>query len=603
LKTKLFTSLVLAILMFSAMSIGVVKAQDTTTVADQFEITLLAPNTNPARNAWSSLIFEELKKIGIETDLFQAGWDIVGPRTFAYEADENGIPTWDEGGYDIFFVGLSGALEYDPTDSYCSCSYSPSGGNFAWYENSEVDTLLSAYTSELDAVARAAIAKDLQAHFAEDLPYISIANTAGLWAHSDALDWTDEEFLFLSTTNFADGWKDLTGPSSLVYAHSYELTEFSPFVIQSYIAAAYLNPILPGLFERDVNDANYAYKPMLASALTWNTEKTEATVDLRTDVKFSDGTFMDADDVVNTYRLHMTPATGSTSYATLDTFLDTAGKGNNTVEKVDADTVKFYFKDPYFLAESIMALGIMPESVLGNYLTPAQADYDYNSDPATYLVGAGPYKYSDHDPTNNNFKIEAVTGYWGGDVGMDEVLFNKYGNKEAAIAALEGGDVDVIDAQFVVDAAEVEDIAGVDYVAITDFGTQFMTVNMLHPIVGTGVDTPLGKEDPTKAADAAKYVRQAISHMVPRETIVDTILKGVGSIGTSLWPDAAAGYDDSLVPDAYSLTTAMDLMKQAGYFAEEDETSDSDVSPLANFLFMAFSAFALSAIVMKKRSN
>ena len=41
---------------------------------------------------------------------------------------------------------------------------------------------------------------------------------------------------------------------------------------------------------------------------------------------------------------------------------------------------------------------------------------------------------------------------------------------------------------------------------------------MKHPVFGTGVDTPLGKQDPSRAAEAARYVRQAMSHLIDRQT-------------------------------------------------------------------------------------
>src|SRR5207247_11136254 len=83
-----------------------------------------------------------------------------------------------------------------------------------------------------------------------------------------------------------------------------------------------------------------------------------------------------------------------------------------------------------------------------------------------------------------------------------------------------------------------------------------MGFNMQHPIFGTGVDTPLGKSDPSKAALAAKDVRQAISHAVPRDLIVQQLLLGYAYPGITT-PVAGkyqtgiavkAGFDTSLKP-------------------------------------------------------
>ncbi|MHA2250296.1 MAG: ABC transporter substrate-binding protein [Candidatus Kariarchaeaceae archaeon] len=88
---------------------------------------------------------------------------------------------------------------------------------------------------------------------------------------------------------------------------------------------------------------------------------------------------------------------------------------------------------------------------------------------------------------------------------------------------------------------------------------------MDHPILGTGVDTPLGRADPTKAEEAARYIRQAISHRVPREEIVNEIFRGVGFAGSTLWPKLALGYNNSLEPYEYDLQKAKELINKAGY--------------------------------------
>jgi len=59
-----------------------------------------------------------------------------------------------------------------------------------------------------------------------------------------------------------------------------------------------------------------------------------------------------------------------------------------------------------------------------------------------------------------------------------------------------------------------------------------MSVNMKHPVIGTGELTPLG------TPLAAKYLRKAISHACPREVIVDQILDGLGAPATTAIPDS-----------------------------------------------------------------
>ncbi|MHA1203457.1 MAG: hypothetical protein ACTSSL_00745, partial [Candidatus Heimdallarchaeaceae archaeon] len=77
-----------------------------------FYINLLSPNTNPARNQWAALMENQLPKIGIGIAFHEStGWGNIMPRTWSYPVGEDGkfdyIPTYEDGGYDILFVGWS----------------------------------------------------------------------------------------------------------------------------------------------------------------------------------------------------------------------------------------------------------------------------------------------------------------------------------------------------------------------------------------------------------------------------------------------------------------------------------------------------------------
>ncbi|MGC9780859.1 MAG: hypothetical protein HZR80_16570 [Candidatus Heimdallarchaeota archaeon] len=78
-----------------------------------FTISILAPNTNPLRNQVATLIVEQLPKIGIGIDVFNlTGWSQISPRTLGYPGPYP-IPTYAEGGYDVFFMGWASGLDVD----------------------------------------------------------------------------------------------------------------------------------------------------------------------------------------------------------------------------------------------------------------------------------------------------------------------------------------------------------------------------------------------------------------------------------------------------------------------------------------------------------
>jgi len=96
-------------------------------------------------------------------------------------------------------------------------------------------------------------------------------------------------------------------------------------------------------------------------------------------------------------------------------------------------------------------------------------------------------------------------------------------------------------------------------------GRQEFGYNMRHPIFGTGVDTPLGKSDSTRAAEAAKYIRQAFDFAIPRTLIINNLLAGEGLPGITPMAPTQPFFDDSLTARPYDLDEAKRLLELAGY--------------------------------------
>ena len=103
-----------------------------------------------------------------------------------------------------------------------------------------------------------------------------------------------------------------------------------------------------------------------------------------------------------------------------------------------------------------------------------------------------------------------------------------------------------------------------------------MGVNMKHPVIGTGTDTPYAQQYPgnaTAAANAARWIRQAISYATPRDQIITNLLNGAGvaAITTPVvgnYKTGAAltqGFNTALQPYPYNLTKAGQLLQSAGY--------------------------------------
>ncbi len=161
-----------------------------------FDITVLSPNTNPARNKWSIAYVEELPKIGIGvTDHVSTTWGPIIDRTFGYAgASADGNPgDYASDGFDILFVGYSWDLDWDPTGIYQASGLCGTGScdNFMNFEDATVSGLVEDYLSELDFDKRLVIVKDLQQALFDSIPVIPILYPQSHWAWYDGITGID----------------------------------------------------------------------------------------------------------------------------------------------------------------------------------------------------------------------------------------------------------------------------------------------------------------------------------------------------------------------------------------------------------------------------
>jgi ABC-type transport system substrate-binding protein len=141
-----------------------------------FYINFLSPNTSPARNQWALLMEDQLAMIGIGISFHEStGWGNIGPRTWSYPLiDFDYIPPYENGGYDLLFVGWSWPLDLNLQGIFETSALHPHGNNYYQYSNPTYDTIFNNYLIEFDPSTRLDLGYQLQAILYEDLPAIAI---------------------------------------------------------------------------------------------------------------------------------------------------------------------------------------------------------------------------------------------------------------------------------------------------------------------------------------------------------------------------------------------------------------------------------------------
>ncbi len=577
-------------------SLGTLQNMTQADVPVLFSIALLSPNTSAARNQWSLLMEQQLPKIGIGVSFHEStGWGNIAPRTWAYPLLDDYIPTYAEGGYDILFVGWNQDLDWDPTGFFDTSSLLPYGDNFYQYSNPVYDAKLDQYLTELNAVTRIGYAHQLQAMLYDDLPAICLIYPRSLFGFKEGLTGIDG-LLIASGNHRAEYWDD-PDDHIIKYAVPADLKEPNIFIAESFYDMQWMQTVYGSLYKREQATHIYTEEIALNSTISPIIDnKINMTVFLDPTAKFSNGDPVLPSDVKYSYELFMTQAVSSTSYGYLTKWFNS----NDSISIVGPDVaggeLLFELTAFFNFAKALLTFSIIDKSTV----EPAISSFGYDifnevalsgNVQDTLVTSCGPFMLDVYDSVFSIVKM-VPNPHWHGDaVKLTEWYLTFIAGKDSAIAELIAGNVDIVDAQYFPVLADLAGIAGVEGVLVKDPHYEEMAINMRHPILGTGELTPVG------TSNAAKSIRKAISHAVPRETIVAEILEGLGAPGVIPCPDACIGFDESLDPYAYDLDLSRTYMELAGYVTVIPEFTHG------YFVLLGFLAVVSSIIFYRKKNK
>ncbi|MEC5423163.1 ABC transporter substrate-binding protein [Virgibacillus sp. C22-A2] len=247
-------------------------------------------------------------------------------------------------------------------------------------------------------------------------------------------------------------------------------------------------------------DKDFKIKNDLAENYEISIDGLEYILEIRDDVKFSDGEPLTAEDVVFTFEI----AKESGSIIDLSNL--------DQVESVDDYTVKFKLKQPQSTFISLLVTtGIVPKHAY---------DDTYNENP----IGSGPFQLVQWNK-GQQLIVEENPYYY-----MDKSEFKKltflFLEEDAAFAAAKTGEVDVVS---VTPSFAKNDIPGMDLVELDTVDNR----GILFPYVKAGEKTdegvPIGND-----VTANKAIRKAIDIAINREVLVDGVLDGFGTPASSV---------------------------------------------------------------------
>jgi peptide/nickel transport system substrate-binding protein len=220
-----------------------------------------------------------------------------------------------------------------------------------------------------------------------------------------------------------------------------------------------LNPILAvdttsreviGAMQADlvhINRQTQRTEPALASAWKASPDGRKYTLQLRRNVKFSDGVSFTADDVVFTFQLYLDESLNSPQRDLL--IIDNKPIA---VRKIDDYTVEFDLTKPYGPGERIFdSLAILPKHLLAAAYRDHKVGevWGVNAKPEE-IAGLGPFRLKSY-VAGQQVLLERNPNYWRKDAGgtslpyLNELLFTIVANEDAQLIRFKSGETQILE--------------------------------------------------------------------------------------------------------------------------------------------------------------
>lgn len=217
------------------------------------------------------------------------------------------------------------------------------------------------------------------------------------------------------------------------------------------------------------------------------------------------------------------------------------GDGKKAIDVVDSHTIAFTTAEPYAPLLEKLSFSIIPAHIFEGFDVGKMKEHPATRKP----IGTGPYKFVDFK-TDQYVELVRNENYFEGKPFIDKIIY-KVVNQDVAIGQLMAGELDHMPMK--PDQLDLlqgnKDLRIEEYL---DFGYQYMGINHDHPILKD------------------QKVRQALMYGIDRQAMVESLLRGHGTVMNSHMPPVSWAYDaGSLQPYKYDPEKSKQLLAEVGW--------------------------------------
>jgi peptide/nickel transport system substrate-binding protein len=345
----------------------------------------------------------------------------------------------------------------------------------------------------------------------------------------------------------ADDGKDDGGKKVLTVAVSQSVDSLSPFLAQKLVSTTIHRLAYEYLTNYDVKDAHTV--PGLATEWKTSPDKLTWTYTIRKNSKWSDGKQATAEDAAWTFNKMMTDENAATANGSFTANF-------KKVTAPDPETLVIELKQPQ---ATMTALDV---PIVPKHVWEKVGDFSkFNNDKQFPIVGNGPFVITDFK-VDQFVKLKPNKDFWRGAPNFDELVLKYYKDGDAAVAALQKGEVSFVQG---LTPAQATALKSAENIKVNDApGRRFFAL-----ATNPGARSKDGKTFGSgHKALLDPAVRKALFHATDRKTIVDKVFQGHAVEGEGYIPPRFDSYfwkPGASQKIAYDPAKAAALLDQAGY--------------------------------------
>jgi peptide/nickel transport system substrate-binding protein len=349
-----------------------------------------------------------------------------------------------------------------------------------------------------------------------------------------------------------------------------DVDSLNPFVGVTAAAYEIFQMVYPTLTEYGAKD--FSIQPGLAESWTESPDKTFWTYKIRPGLKWSDGVPLTAKDAAYTFNRIINGTFEKVNYGNY--------VGNITKAEAPDDTTLILRVDKPSPIMEKLAVYILPEHIYSKIDETAIQSFKDEPTDGKPVVGAGPYLTAERQ-VGQFTRMVANPNFYRGKPAVDEVVFKFYANPDALGQALRKGEIDYADSLESNVFDSLADVPNIKRLSAVYSGFNELAFN-------TGAATidnkPIGDGNPLLKD---KRLREAIGWSIDRKALVEKVLGGHGSVGSTLIPPMYADWHLSPPNEvSYDPDKARSLLDAAGYRVGPDGIrQDATGAPLKFRLF------------------